>query len=134
VAACVNAQMHNIVRIKPMPVLSAGGNAMLGGKLRMKFKDDNCRLLALDAGSVNNSFALILARLIANDKDQTVTPCIDGIAELIPSPTTPINFNALCDFLEEKREWIKGTDYDFSMDYDLYQWCWGPDFMYSDSM
>jgi len=44
------------------------------------------------------------------------------------------DFTAVCDFLDGKREWIKGTDFDFSMDYDLYQWCWGPDFMYSDNL
>lgn len=34
--------------------------------------------------------------------------------------------NAMSEFFAHKREWIKGTDYDFSMEYDVYEWDWGP--------
>ena len=37
-------------------------------------------------------------------------------------------------WLDEKREWIKGTDYDFSMNYSVYDWDLGPNFKYSKSM
>ena len=37
-------------------------------------------------------------------------------------------------WLEEKREWIEGTDFDFSMDYKVYEWDWGPVFKYQRSM
>lgn len=44
------------------------------------------------------------------------------------------NVSQLLQWLEEKREWIKGTDYDFSMDYAVYVWDWGPVFKYTKSM
>ena len=44
------------------------------------------------------------------------------------------NVSQLIQWLEDKREWIKGTDYDFSMDYSVYTWDWGPVFKYSKSM
>ena len=40
----------------------------------------------------------------------------------------------LIQWLEEKRDWIRGTDYDFSMDYSVYTWDWGPVFKYSKSI
>ena len=40
----------------------------------------------------------------------------------------------LIQWLEEKRDWIRGTDYDFSMHYSVYTWDWGPVFKYSKSM
>lgn len=42
--------------------------------------------------------------------------------------------SGLIHWLEEKREWIRGTDYDFSMDYSVYTWDWGPVFKYNKSM
>lgn len=41
---------------------------------------------------------------------------------------------ALDRFFEDKAEWIRGTDYDFSMSYSLYEWDWGPVFKDSGSM
>lgn len=41
---------------------------------------------------------------------------------------------ALERFLEEKREWIKGTDYDFSMSYTVWEWDLGPFVKYAKSM
>lgn len=44
------------------------------------------------------------------------------------------NVAQLMQWLEDKRDWIKGTDYDFSMDYQVYTWDWGPVFKYAKSM
>ncbi len=51
-------------------------------------------------------------------------------------PTTVYfdNVAGLMQWFEEKREWIKGTDYDFAMDYSVYTWDWGPMFKYRKSM
>ena len=44
------------------------------------------------------------------------------------SPTT-IYFDSEAEYYEwrqEKQEWIRGTDYDFSLDGCVYKWDWGP--------
>jgi hypothetical protein len=33
---------------------------------------------------------------------------------------------ALDAWIVHKQEWIRGTDYDFSMEYRIYDWDWGP--------
>lgn len=40
------------------------------------------------------------------------------------------NQSKLDQWLDEKREWVKGTDYDFSMSYSVYEWDLGPNFRY----
>lgn len=40
----------------------------------------------------------------------------------------------LLTWLEEKRDWVRGTDYDFSMNYNVYVWDWGPVLKYTKSM
>ena len=37
-------------------------------------------------------------------------------------------------WFEEQREWIEGTDYDFSIQYAIYEWDLGPEFKSSGSM
>ena len=37
-------------------------------------------------------------------------------------------------WLEENRMWIKGTDYDFSMYYSVYEWDLGPQLKFTKSM
>jgi len=37
-------------------------------------------------------------------------------------------------WLADKREWVKGTDYDFTMDYWVYEWDFGPVYKYNKSM
>jgi hypothetical protein len=44
------------------------------------------------------------------------------------------NIGQLVEWLKEKREWIRGTDFDFSMSYSVYVWDWGPMFKYSKLM
>ena len=47
---------------------------------------------------------------------------------------TTVYFDCVGDllhWLEEKRDWVKGTDNDFSMTYSVYEWDWGPNFRYS---
>jgi len=44
------------------------------------------------------------------------------------------NVSELLAWLQAKREWIAGTDYDFSMNYTVYVWDWGPQLKYSKSM
>ena len=41
---------------------------------------------------------------------------------------------ALERWLDEKREWVKGTDYDFSMNYTVYEWDLGPQLKFTRSM
>ena len=57
-------------------------------------------------------------------------PDVAHEAEVVYFDTVP-EFHA---WMEQKREWIKGTDYDFSMDYKVYEWDWGPVFKYQKSM
>lgn len=38
------------------------------------------------------------------------------------------------EWVANKIEWIKGTDYDFSIDGDLYRWDWGPELIRHISM
>lgn len=43
--------------------------------------------------------------------------------------TTDVYFDSVGElqlWLEEKREWIKSTDYDFTMNYSVYEWDLGP--------
>ena len=51
-------------------------------------------------------------------------------------PTTVFfdHVSELIQWLSEKREWIVGTDYDFTMTYSVYTWDWGPLFKYTKSM
>ena len=44
------------------------------------------------------------------------------------------NVAGLLQWLADKREWIRGTDYDFSMCYKVYQWDWGPVFKFMKQM
>ena len=37
----------------------------------------------------------------------------------------------LIEWLKEKREWVAGTDFDFSMTYSVYEWDWGPCYKYT---
>ena len=38
------------------------------------------------------------------------------------------------DWIAKKREWIIGTDYDFTMEYRIYKWDLGPEFVTCESM
>lgn len=40
------------------------------------------------------------------------------------------NHTDLLHWLEERREWIKGTDFDFTMTYYVYEWDLGPTYKY----
>lgn len=42
--------------------------------------------------------------------------------------------SALEMWLAAKREWVAGTDFDFSMNYRVYEWNWGPEFKYERSI
>lgn len=44
------------------------------------------------------------------------------------------NVAELLQWFANKRDWVEGTDYDFSVDYAVYVWDWGPVFKYRKSM
>lgn len=37
-------------------------------------------------------------------------------------------------WIEDKKQWVKGTDYDFSISYSVYAWDLGPRFRYSNTV
>lgn len=69
------------------------GNKMTTALISSNWVDSNTpKVLAIDAGRVNNSFALCLGHY---DKQQD-KPVFDALAEVIPDKTVPINFTHLC--------------------------------------
>lgn len=69
------------------------GNKMTTAIISSNWTDSNTpKVLAIDAGRVNNSFALCLGHF---DKQQD-KPVFDALAEIIPDRTIPINFTHIC--------------------------------------
>ena len=92
--AIINKKLRNAISISSIRVASKSKKIMTSGKIRFNFpKDNNKRILALDASTVNNHFAFA-----AGYRD-TITgyPVIDCLGEIIPSAEYPINFTAVFD-------------------------------------
>lgn len=69
------------------------GNKMTTAIISSNWTDNNTpKVLAIDAGRINNSFALCLGHF---DKQQD-KPVFDALAEIIPDRTIPINFTHIC--------------------------------------
>lgn len=87
----IDRKLYNTVLIFPKIITSANLREMRSGKLRFQNNDQNKRILAIDAGYNNNSFALVGGF----QDENTGRPIFDTFIELQPTAENPINHNAI---------------------------------------
>jgi hypothetical protein len=92
VAAIVNRKATNAFKINTSTAKSKSGKEHTTGKVVFnQLPDGNKRILAIDAGEKNNSFAIVTGYW-----DSVLErPVFDGIGEIQPKPLLPLNFTFL---------------------------------------
>lgn len=87
----------NICKIKKQHHLLKGQELTYGSLIipRTETQKPN-RILAMDAGVVNNSFAFAIAH-IKEEQDGTRIPIFDALVEIIPEPESPLNYSKIFD-------------------------------------
>ena len=92
---CVRSSKINAASLKPVTQRSKNKRKMLTGKLDWHWSEPKVpKMMALDAGSVSNSFALTVAHNEIDDNNE-VTTVYDLMLEIIPNKKTPISFTWL---------------------------------------
>jgi hypothetical protein len=87
----VDKNMRNTVETTQRMTVSGSGREMRTGKLRFRQRDQNKRIMAIDAGYSGNSFALVAGY---RDMD-TNQPVFDTLVEIQPTPEYKLNHNSI---------------------------------------
>jgi intein/homing endonuclease len=80
----------NNIKMKQYKFRSRSGVKQISSNATIKTKYNSNRLMAIDAGSVNNSFSVAVGRL---DNDNRVV--VESIGEVIPNNNMSVNFGSL---------------------------------------
>ena len=108
----VDSKIKNMANLYQATRLSKSGHSYLTGKINFKqAQDGNKRILALDMGSNDNSFALVCGYYDATLK----RPIFDTLLELQPNKKNPINFtfvyeDIICEIIEQLNVQMVVTD------------------------
>lgn len=78
----------NILDLQRIKITSNSGVKMTGAKYKLRSREPTNRLMTIDAGSVNNSFAIAIGRI----DPETELPMLEGLGEIVPFPHREINF------------------------------------------
>ena len=96
IAPALKSSTQNAAQLNPKIRKSKSERKMLTGKLQWNWREKQIpKLLALDAGSVSNSFALAVSHNEIATNSEEITTVFDLFLELIPSRKNPISFTWL---------------------------------------
>lgn len=96
VGACLT-NVENAFTLSTDRVITKSGRTMSSAKINRKWVNKSNKILALDAGLNNNSFAICLAHNeeIEINGIKHLFPVYDCLAEAIPEKNCPINFSSM---------------------------------------
>lgn len=83
----------NAIVVTPRRIKAPGGKRQTSARVSFNWRDNSvAKILAIDAGYVNNSFAFA----VGHCNQETMHPIMDAFGEVMPTPDCPINFHDLC--------------------------------------
>jgi hypothetical protein len=100
---CIDPSRPNAIKSKPRIVIAPSGAKLTAADVTFPTKNvdkESPKILFLDGGSTNNSFAMCLAHIVAdedkNGRDQFYT-VVDGLFEVIPEKNKPVDYVHILD-------------------------------------